>query len=378
VRFQALRADPEARSTFLTRNGVCPLPGWTLRQPELGRTLRALTDPEHPTSWDEQVGAKMVTFLAEKGSRMSPADLQGVTVTSRLAVEGRFLGHRIVSMGPPSSGGVLVIALLQIYERLRQRLPDASFVHLWVEASRLVFYDRAALLGDPDFVPVPTDRLVSSAYADEQAKRVTASGAVPLPTSLPAKESRHTTHFSVVDPDGLAIALTQTINVPFGAALVVPGTGVLLNDEMDDFYLEGPNAFGLVGNERNAPQPGKRPLSSMSPTFVFDGDRLMLVLGSPGGSSIPTAVAWVIREILEAGVGAEEAVRAPRVHHQWVPDVLEVEPRFDRSLLPPELKAGARPPPFPIGRVQLTVNDQDGWRAVSDCRDDGASWTGGR
>jgi gamma-glutamyltranspeptidase/glutathione hydrolase len=148
---------------------------------------------------------------------------------------------------------------------------------------------------------------------------------------------------------------------------------VLLNDEMDDFYLEGPNAFGLVGNELNAPGPGKRPLSSMSPTFVLDEHGLVAVLGSPGGSGIPSAVAWVIRQLAE-GRPAEEAMRAPRVHHQWVPDVLEVEPGFDRASLPAETKT--KKPMFPVGRVQLLVNDRDGWRGVSDCRDEGEPWSG--
>jgi gamma-glutamyltranspeptidase/glutathione hydrolase len=147
---------------------------------------------------------------------------------------------------------------------------------------------------------------------------------------------------------------------------------MLLNDEMDDFYLAGPNAYGLVGNELNAPAPGKRPLSSMSPTFVFDDAGLRLVLGSPGGSSIPSAVAWVIREIVEEGQPAEAAVRAPRVHHQWVPDVLEVEAGFDRATLP---AIKTKKPMFRVGRVQLLTRD-DGWRGVSDCRDEGEPWAG--
>jgi gamma-glutamyltranspeptidase / glutathione hydrolase len=174
----------------------------------------------------------------------------------------------------------------------------------------------------------------------------------------------------------MAVALTQTINIPFGAGLVVPGTGVLLNDEMDDFYAERPNAFGLVGSDLNAPAPGKRPLSSMSPTFVFDDRGLALVLGSPGGSSIPSAVAWVIREVVEGQRSGEEAVRSPRLHDQWIPDALQVEPRFDRATLPPYLRSRSKKPSFPIGRVQMVVRERDGWRGVSDCRDEGEPWAG--
>jgi gamma-glutamyltranspeptidase/glutathione hydrolase len=217
-------------------------------------------------------------------------------------------------MGPPSSGGILVIGLLQTYERMRERLPQAHWLHLWAEASRLVFYDRARLLGDPDFVSVPVDRLVSDDYAAAQAQRVSEKDPLALPNDASPREGTHTTHLSVIDKDGQAVTLTQTINVPFGSGLVVPGTGVLLNDEMDDFYAAGPNAFGLVGNEMNAPAPGKCPLSSMSPTFVFDDQRLVAALGSPGGSSIPSAIAWVIREMVEGQQSGEEAVRSPRVH----------------------------------------------------------------
>jgi gamma-glutamyltranspeptidase/glutathione hydrolase len=374
VRWPALRADPDARRIFLASTGLCPLPGWTLRQPELADTLAALAGG---ADWNERVGRPMVALLAAHGSKLSARDLEAPgAVVERSIVEGRFRGRRIVGFGPPSSGGILVIALLQSYERMRARLPQASWLHLWTQASRLAFYDRAQLLGDGDFVDVPAARLVSSEYAAAQAERVSADGAIALAAAPAPREGTHTTHLSVVDKDGLAIALTQTINVPFGAALMVPGTGVLLNDEMDDFYLEGPNAFGLVGNERNAPAPGKRPLSSMSPTFVFDGDQLMMALGSPGGSNIPTAVAWIIREMLEAGRSAEEALRSPRVHHQWVPDVLDVEPGFDRSALTRALAATAHKPMFPIGRVQMIVRDADGWRGACDCRDDGEPWAG--
>jgi gamma-glutamyltranspeptidase/glutathione hydrolase len=377
VRFSSLRKNADARRIFLTRRGgICPMPGWLLRQPELADTLAALTDADHPVAWDQQVGKKMVAFLAQAGNRISARDLQATAVVERPAVTGLFHGKRIVAMGPPSSGGILVIGLLQTYERMRQRLPQANWLHLWTEASRLVFYDRAKLLGDPDFVAVPVERLVSGAYAATQAGRVSETGAIALSDDPPVHEGTHTTHLSVVDKDGLAVALTQTINVPFGAGLVVPGTGVLLNDEMDDFYVEGPNAFGLVGNDRNAPAAGKRPLSSMSPTFVFDDRKLVAVLGSPGGSSIPSAVAWVIREMVEGQRNGEEAVRSPRVHDQWTPNVLQVEPRFDRSSLTPELSARSAKPQFPIGRVQMVVLERGGWRGVSDCRDEGAPWEG--
>ncbi len=375
LRLSNLRRDPDARRIFLTSTGaLCPLPGWTLRQPELAETLAALA--ADPSSWDETVGKKLVAFLRAKGSRISAQDIAAAQVSERPVVTGHFQGKRIVSMGPPSSGGILVVGLLQTYERMRQRLPQANWLHLWTEASRLVFYDRARLLGDPDFVTVPVDRLVSDAYAAAQAERVSLQQPLALPKEAALHEGTHTTHLSVIDKDGQAVSLTQTINVPFGSGLVVPGTGVLLNDEMDDFYLAGPNSFGLVGNELNAPAPGKRPLSSMSPTFVFDDRKLTMVLGSPGGSSIPSAVAWVIREVVEGQRSGEDAVRSPRVHDQWVPNQLQVEPRFDRTLLPADLISLSKKPPFPIGRVQMVALERDGWRGVSDCRDEGEPWAG--
>jgi gamma-glutamyltranspeptidase/glutathione hydrolase len=376
VRLSALRRDADARRTFMTSGGLCPMPGWILHEPELAETIAALTDDAHPASWEERVGRPMVAMLAARGSRMSARDLAQTAVVERPVVVGHFHGKRIVGMGPPSSGGIVVIGLLQSYERMRQRLPQASWLHLWTEASRLAFFDRAALLGDPDFVDVPVARLISEDYADAQARRAAAAEPVALPAAPPPAEHTHTTHFSVIDRDGMAVSLTQTINVPFGSALMVPGTGVLLNDEMDDFYSERPNAFGLVGNELNAPAPGKRPLSSMSPTFVYDGDKLVTVVGSPGGSSIPTAVAWVLRAMIEDHASGDDAVRSPRVHDQWVPDVLEVEPRFDRATLPRDLAEKSKRAMFPVGRVQMVDLEAGGWHGVSDCRDDGEPWAG--
>jgi len=297
-------------------------------------------------------------------------------VVERPVLTGSFLGRRIVSIGPPSSGGILVIEILQAYERMRERLPGANRIHLWTEASRLAFYDRAQFLGDSDFVLVPADRLVSAEYAEAQAARVSENDRLLLPDDAGHDGGTHTTHISVIDKSGMAVALTQTINTPFGSSLVVPGTGVLLNDEMDDFYVDAPNAFGLVGNDRNGPAPGKRPLSSMSPTFVFAGKDLVMALGSPGGSSIPSAVAWVIREAIEDHRTGEDAVRAPRLHDQWSPDVVEVEPRFDRDALPPDLVSRSKTPRFPIGRVQMVAVEPDGWRGISDCRDEGEPWWG--
>jgi gamma-glutamyltranspeptidase/glutathione hydrolase len=377
VRMSVLRKSPEARRTYLNGLGLCPFAGSILRQPELANTIEELSREDHPRSFNDLVGKKMVALLRAQGSSISEADLTRDHVKQRPVVSGSFMGRRIVSMGPPSSGGTIVIGLLQAYERMRIRFPQANRLHLWTQAARLVFRDRAELFGDPDFVAVPTDRLLSTQYATQLAARVDAQRPLDLPTTVPsAREGDHTTHVSIIDRNGMAIALTLTINVPFGSGLIVPGTGVLLNNQMDDFFVDRPNSFGLVGNANNAPAPGKRPLSSMAPTFVFAGNQLQLVLGSPGGSAIPSAVAQVIRNIVEGQMDPERAVRRGRIHHQWLPDMLQVEPYVDHTMLPTYAAEHIEKPMFPIGRVQLVARTRHGLRGVSDCRDQGTPWYG--
>jgi gamma-glutamyltranspeptidase/glutathione hydrolase len=318
----------------------------------------------------------MVDALRRQGAPFGPADAEAVAPTERPPVEGTFLGRRVVSMGPPSSGGLVLLEWLQAYERARQRLPAAPRMHLWLEAARLSHFDRAHVLGDPDAVAVPSATLLAPAYADAQAARIRADAPLALPADVPSPaEGQHTTHLSIVDGRGLAVAMTLSLNLSFGAGIVVPGTGVLLNDQMDDFYTDQVNAFGLAGSARNAPAAGRRPLSSMTPTMVFEQGRLRLVLGSPGGSHIPTAVASVLRGVLEDGLAPDVALHADRIHHQWFPDHAEVEPNFRGDLLPEERRRAERPR-LPIGNVQLLEQSAQGWRAFSDCRGRGAAWAG--
>jgi gamma-glutamyltranspeptidase/glutathione hydrolase len=315
----------------------------------------------------------MVDTVARNGGWMTAADSAAPVVTEREPVTGTFHGYRVVSMAPPSSGGTIVVSLLQAYEHERLRLPKANHEHLWLEAARMSYYDRAFLLGDPDYVDAPFKRLVSPEYAESQAARVDAAKNLALADGPSDDQGKHTTHLSVVDPNGNAVAMTLSINLPFGAGMVVPETGVLLNDEMDDFYAGRANAYGLQGNDKNAPAAGKRPLSSMSPTMLFDDGGLYLVIGSPGGSQIPTSVATVIRNLVEEGLDPGAAVHAGRVHHQWRPDRVE----YDGDLpgdFPPDSKKTASRSRFPIGNIQLVVRTPNGLRAVSDCRGTGKSW----
>lgn len=373
ARLGALRADPEARRIFLGAAGLCPIVGGTVKQPDLANTIEALAASGDPAAWSDLVAKKMVDSVARGGGYMTAADASEPTVTEREPVTGTFHGYRVVSMAPPSSGGTIVVGLLQAYEREEQRLPAANRKHLWVEAERMSYYDRAVLLGDPDYVDVPWRKLASPEYADAQAARVDADKALALPEPPPDDQGRHTTHLSVVDAGGNAVAMTVSINLPFGSGKVVPGTGVLLNDEMDDFYAARANAYGLVGNDKNSPRGGKRPLSSMSPTMLFDDAGLYLVIGSPGGSQIPTAVSTVIKNLVEDKLDPGAAIHAGRIHHQWQPDRVE----YDGDLpddFPTDLRKGATRSRFPVGNVQMIVRTPAGLRAVSDCRGSGKGW----
>ncbi len=376
VRLRALRADPETRRIFLGSFGLCPSSTWVLKQPDLADTLAALTDDSHPATFADRVGAPMVRHVAELGGPFSADDAAGPAPKPRRPIYGSFHGYRVVSMGPPSSGGLIVVSWLQTYERARARLPAAPWEHLWIESSRLAFFDRAERMGDPDFVEVPAEQIASPVYADAQAARIDASTSLKLEAPAPKADGPHTTHLSVVDSTGMAAALTLSINLPFGSGLTVPGTGILLNDEMDDFASDAANAFRLVGNEKNAPLAGKRPLSSMAPTMLFDErGALYLVIGSPGGSAIPSAVASVVRNLVEDHMEPGAAMHAPRIHHQWMPDHVEVERPYDGKL-PDDVKAGAQKSRLPMGNVQMVVRTDSGWRGVSDCRGYGEAWSG--
>ena len=269
---------------------------------------------------------------------MSLEDLAAYRVVERPPVRGDFRDLTVISMAPPSSGGVHLVQMLNILSRYP--LEDWGFgssrtMHLMVESMRLAYRDRALLLGDPDFVEVPVARLLHPAYAAFRAREIewSRAGASVLPDAAPPAapiEPGHTTHLSVIDAEGAAVSATNSINLMFGSRLVAPGTGVVLNNELDDFSAAPgqPNAFGLVGGEANAIAPGKRPLSSMSPTILLDReDQVVLVTGSPGGSTIITTVLQVVLNVVVHGMDVSEAVAAPRLHHQWLPDRLRLERR---------------------------------------------------
>jgi gamma-glutamyltranspeptidase/glutathione hydrolase len=326
-RLDALRSSPAAAGQFL-HDWEIPAEGELIRQPDLASTLQLLADKGRDGFYAGELAQRLVKGVRDAGGIWSLQDLQQYQVVEREPIRGRYGELKIISAAPPSSGGVVLVTMLNILEGFQiDDLPRVQRVHLMIEAMRRAYRDRADYLGDPDFVDMPLQALTHPWYAaglarDIQLERATPS--TPQPVSK-ATEGADTTHFSIIDREGNRVAATLSINYPFGAAFVPAGTGVLLNDEMDDFSARPgvPNVYGLVGGEANAIAPGKRMLSSMSPTFV-ESDAGVAMLGTPGGSRIISMVLLAILELAD-GQPIAQWVRQPRFHHQYLPDRVEYE-----------------------------------------------------
>ena len=319
---------PGTRAVFLA-NGQPPKEGDLFKQPDLARTLQLLAERGHDGFYTGEVAKKLVAGVNAEGGKWTAKEVAAYQVREREPLKFKYRDWQITTAPPPSSGGVAVAQMLQILEAWDlSKLDDVHRTHLTVEAMRRAFRDRTFYLGDPDFVDIPMKTLMSRDYAAGLRATINPEKATPsdsfsgLPTPL---EDDETTHFSIIDADGNRVAATQTVNLLFGSGLIPPGTGVLLNNEMDDFALKPgtPNAFGVMGFEANAPKPGKRMLSSMTPSFMESPDRVA-VLGTPGGSRIITMVALGMLGY-DAGLGAQEVAALPRYHHQWMPDVIDAE-----------------------------------------------------
>ena len=329
-----LSRDPEAARIFLAPDGRPLRPGDRLAQPDLAATLATIAASGRDAFYRGEIAAKVEAAMAARRGTLTAADFAAYRVNETLPISCTYRGHRLISAPPPSSGGITVCLILNILEGFDPKAMgwhSAAFVRTWVEALRHAFLDRNTLLGDPAFVTVPVERLLSADHAAALRDRIRADGRVAskdLAPGVAPHEKPETTHYSVVDAAGNAVAVTYTINGLFGAAVVAPGTGFLLNDEMDDFTVKPgvANLFGLVQGEANAIRPGKRPLSSMAPTIVTKDGRLFAVLGSPGGSRIVSIVAETIVNLVDFAMTPQEAVDAPRVHHQWLPDEVYAEP----------------------------------------------------
>jgi gamma-glutamyltranspeptidase/glutathione hydrolase len=328
-RLAVLRRSAAASAVFLVENDVPP-PGTVIKQPDLAAALDAIAQDGDQGFYTGTVAQRLVNGVQKAGGIWRLADLSEYRVVERAPVEGSYRGTRIIAAAPPSSGGVALITMLNILSGYDlDRLDDVTRKHLIIEAMRRAYRDRAEYLGDPDFVTVPVKRLIHPYYAAGLRNSIRLDRATPsasLPGFTEHTDGTNTTHFSVLDQQGNRVAATLSINYPFGSGFVAPGTGVLLNDEMDDFSAKPgtPNVYGLVGAEANAIAPGKRPLSSMTPTFL-EGNHGVAVLGTPGGSRIITMVLLAVLDYMQ-GHDPASWVALPRYHHQYLPDTVEFEP----------------------------------------------------
>jgi gamma-glutamyltranspeptidase / glutathione hydrolase len=349
---------PASAKIFSRPDGTSLRDGDKLVQPDLAATLSGIAEQGPRGFYEGPVAAKLVKAIGDAGGIMSLEDLKSYQPVIRAPVRGSYRGYEIVSMPLPSSGGTVLLESLNILEgyslaEMKQGSPES--LHLLVEAMKRAYADRARYLGDPAFVNAPTNVLLSKDYAAKLRAGINIDRATPaadVTSALPPREGRNTTHYSIVDNGGNAVSNTYTRNFPYGVGLVAEGTGVLLNNEMDDFTAApgASNAFGLVGYEPNLPGPGKRPLSSMSPTIVLKDGKPVLVTGSPGGSRIISAVLQVIVDVLDYHMDVAAAVAAPRLHNQWLPDVVRVEHGFADDTLA-ALKAKGHQIVEPLGQT---------------------------
>jgi gamma-glutamyltranspeptidase/glutathione hydrolase len=321
---------PASRAQFLTQ-GEAPPPGTRFIQADLARTLELIADSGPRVFYRGRIAELIAQEMARGGGLVTRQDLARYRAKWRTPVAIGYRGYTIYTMPPPSGGGVTLAEILNVMEGYAPLPPfgSAELMHLQTEAMRRAYTDRNALLGDPDFVTMPLSRLLSKAYAASLRTAIDPHRATPMPPAAGVRsEGTETTHYSIVDAQGDAVSCTTTLNNDFGSAVTVTGAGFLLNDEMDDFTSAPgkPNLFGLVQGEANAIAPGKRMLSAMTPSIVLDpAGQVVLVLGSPGGSRITTAVYQVVTDVIDQGMPLAEAIAAPRLHHQAQPDIVYVE-----------------------------------------------------
>jgi gamma-glutamyltranspeptidase/glutathione hydrolase len=332
---------PSSRQMLSHADGTPLHEGDLLVQPDLAATLSAVAAQGPRGFYEGPVAEKIAKAVRDAGGIMTTDDLRSYQAVIRTPVRGTYRGYDIVSMPQPSSGGVVLLETLNILEGFP--MPDlkqgsAASLHLLIEAMKRAYADRARYLGDPAFVNAPITTLIAKDYAAKQRASIDPDHATPwtdVLSATPPHEGSNTTHFSVVDASGNAVSSTYTLNFSYGVGLVADGTGVLLNNELDDFTAApgASNAFGLVGFEANLPGPGKRPLSSMTPTIVLKDGKPVLVTGSPGGSRIISTVLQVVVNVLDYHMDVEDAVATPRLHHQWLPDEVRIEHGFPDDVI---------------------------------------------
>ncbi|MEQ4532272.1 MAG: gamma-glutamyltransferase [Mixta sp.] len=339
---EVLLSHDNSKAIFFKPDGTPYQKGERLVQANLAHSLSLIARQGADAFYKGEIADQIAAEMAQHGGLINKADLAAYRAVERQPIGGNYRGYEVFSMPPPSSGGIHIVQILNILENFdlaKMGFGSADAMQVIAEAEKYAYADRSEYLGDPDFVKVPWQALTSKAYAKSLAQQIDLAKARPSDRIKPGKlapyESNQTTHFSVVDKAGNAVAVTYTLNTNFGSGIVAGSSGILLNNEMDDFSARPgtPNVYGLVGGEANAVQPGKRPLSSMSPTIVVKDGKTWLVTGSPGGSRIITTVLQMVINSIDFGMNVAEATNAPRFHHQWLPDELRVEKGFSPDTL---------------------------------------------
>jgi len=339
---EVLVNHPNSKAIFFKADGTPYQKGERLVQRNLARSLTLIAKEGPDAFYKGAIADDIAGEMAQHGGLISKADLAAYRAVERQPISGSYRGYEVFSMPPPSSGGIHIVQILNILENFdlaKMGFGSADAIQVMAEAEKYAYADRSEYLGDPEFVKVPWQALTSKAYAKTLANQIDVAKARPSseikPGNLAPYESNQTTHFSVVDKDGNAVAVTYTLNTNFGSGIVAGNSGILLNNQMDDFSAKPgtPNVYGLVGGEANAVQPYKRPLSSMSPTIIAKDGKTWLVTGSPGGSRIITTVLQMVVNSIDFGMNVAEATNAPRFHHQWLPDQLRVEKGFSPDTL---------------------------------------------
>jgi gamma-glutamyltranspeptidase/glutathione hydrolase len=366
-----LTADPESKRIFL-KNGGFYETGEMLAQPELAATLERIAKFGARDFYEGETAQKLAAEMAKHGGLVTLSDLKNYAAVERTPLAGRYRNYTLLTAPPPSSGGIGLLQMLGMLEGSgyeKSGAGSALAIHYTAEVMRRFYADRSRYLGDPDFVKVPVKGLLDPAYIRQRRASIDPDHATPSDRLDPGRpagaEGSETTHYSIVDAEGNAVALTYTLNNGYGSGVTAPGLGFLLNDEMDDFTVKPgvPNLFGLVGGEANAIQPRKRPLSAMTPTIVLRDGKLFMIFGAPGGPRIVTAVLQVFLNVVDFGMNIQDAVDAPRFHHQWKPDRLYLEPAISPDTVALLRRRGHQiesSPGVVLARVEAILADR-GW-----------------
>jgi gamma-glutamyltranspeptidase/glutathione hydrolase len=366
-----LTRDPESKRIF-QKNGAFFAPGDVMAQPELARTLTRIAQNGGNEFYQGETAQKLSEAMVRNGGLITLSDLKNYAAVERAPLTGSYRGYGIIAAPPPSSGGIGILQMLAMLEGSgyqKSGFGSAAEIEYVAEVMRRYYADRSQYLGDPDFGKLRLTGLLDPGYIRRRRDSIDPNHATPSTQILPGlpagRDGGETTHYNVVDAQGNAVAVTYTLNEGYGSGITVPGLGFLLNDEMDDFAAKpgSPNAFGLIQGEANAIQPGKRPLSSMTPTILTRDGNFFMAVGAPGGSRIISAVLQTILNVVDFGMNAQDAVDAPRIHHQWQPDKLYLEPGISpdtAAILKSRGYDVDRSPGLVLARVEMVVN-RGGW-----------------